>query len=393
MLTERGWAVAGAGVALATLWYLFGETELGVAALLALGALTGSILVLGGKRPYLQVTRRTSPAGIHEGSHASVMLRLQNRGGTLRHISVSDEVEGLGTAEFAAATFASGSELHAVYRVLCRPRGIYTIGPASVTLRDPLGLSSRSHRAGRADTLVVYPRVEDLSGLPGSPGQNLSVDSSRPRHGQRGGEDFYTLREYQQGDDFRRIHWPSSARVDRLMIRQLETPWQSRSLVLFDVRAGSYTDGEAFELAVSGAASVTRHLMDHSFDSELWTGGPTVSVSARGRGYAVAMERLARVQPEDRVDLSAVAAGLRNRGGGGMLILVTGRPDEDLLGLTRVLGAEYPTAVLLATRGGPYLPAFQGAGVTTVTPESERSWSSAWSDAMRTSWHSASVGS
>lgn len=393
MLTERGWAVAGVGIALAVLWYMFGETELGVAALMTLTALGFSLLTLLGRDASLDVSRRTSPAGVHEGEHASVMLRLVNRGGRLSQVTVADEVEGLGTAEFAAASFPGGKELRAVYRVLCRPRGLYAIGPALVTLRDPLGLASRLAHTGNTDTLIVYPAVETLSGLPGAFGQNVAIDAQRPRHGQRGGEDFYTLREYQQGDDLRRIHWPSSARRDRLMIRQLETPWQARSLIMLDVRAGSYPDAGAFEAAVSGAASVTRHLVDHGFDAELWSGGPTVDLTARGEGYAVAMERLARVQPEPVVDLSVVASRLRYRGGGGMLVLVTGQPDEDLLGFSRVLSTEYPTMVLLASHSGSAVGGFQRSGAVTVIPEAGRPWAPAWATAMRSSWHSASVGS
>lgn len=393
MLTERGWAVAGAGVALLVLWFLFGERELGIAALLALTTVATSVLLLSRKQARLEVSRATSPAGVHEGDHASVMLRLVNRGGSLFQLTVTDEVEGLGTAEFAAARFPHGKELRAVYRVLCRPRGIYPIGPAAVTLRDPLGLASRLVHAGSKHTLVVYPAVEQLRGLPGSPGLNVAVDARRPSHDHRGGEDFYTLREYQQGDDLRRIHWRSSARRDRLMIRQLETPWQARSLVLLDIRAGSYPGDDAFEAAVSGTASVTRHLLDNAFDSEVWIGGPTVGLTDRSGGYAAAMEWLARIQPQPDVDLSVVASRLRYRGGGGMLILVTGQPDDDLLGLSRVLSSEYPTAVLLASHADHAVLGFQRSGVITVSPEPGRPWAPAWANAMRSTWHGASVGS
>ena len=52
----------------------------------------------------------------------------------------------------------------------------------------------------------------------------------------RHGEDFYALRPYVVGDDLRRVHWPSTARHDELMVRQDELPWQDRTTVLLDVR-------------------------------------------------------------------------------------------------------------------------------------------------------------
>ena len=130
------------------------------------------------------------------------------------------------------------------------------------------------------------------------------MQASRPEHARRGGEDFYTLREYQQWDDLRRVHWPSSARTDQLMIRQLETPWQSRALVLLDVRAPSYESQEAFERAVSGAATVVTHLVGSGFDADLWAGEAESIDAAR---YSSAMERLALVQPDAAIDIEAVA--------------------------------------------------------------------------------------
>ena len=394
MLTQRGWATAGAGTALALLWFLFGEPELGVAALLLLTAVVAALVWIRRGRPRLEIRRQTSPSAVHDGDHASVTLHITNEGVPLRQLTITDEVAGLGTAEFATASLPRRATYKATYRVLCRPRGVYRIGPTALTVSDPLGLASVSTRAGRVDTLVVYPAVEDLVGLPDVLGRNMAVKARRPEHSQRGGEDFYTLREYQQGDDLRRIHWPSSARHDRLMIRQLEIPWQARSLVVLDVRAEAYSNPVAFEAAVSGAASVIRHLMHHGFETQVWMGGPTVTVGGGDSGYAVAMERLARVRTQPGVELAAAASRLRYQGGGGMLVMATGAPDPSLLGLARVLSPEYPTAALLVAENGSgsSVGDFQRAGVTTVTFDNG-SWARSWNRAMRTTWHAASAGS
>ncbi len=64
--------------------------------------------------------------------------------------------------------------------------------------------------------------------------------TARTRFSQTGGEDFFTLRDYEDGDDLRKVHWPSSAKRDRLMIRQLEMPWQSRALIVLDTEVANY---------------------------------------------------------------------------------------------------------------------------------------------------------
>lgn len=394
MLTERGWAVAGAGLALAVLWVLLGEIELGVAAVLLLAALVfGTITVLGA-RPRLDLTRRMNAGGVHEGDHASVTLRLTNQGKPLRHVTLRDEVVGLGTAEFATFALAPREPLTATYRVMCRPRGVYPIGPAVVRVADPLGLMSRTHTTGSMDTLVVYPAIENLSGLPGVPGRNLAVNARRPEHSQRGGEDFYTLRDYQQGDDLRRVHWPSSARRDRLMIRQLETPWQARALVMLDVRADAFPDDSAFEAAVSGAASVLRHLVHDGFAVDLWAGGSPASFEHTGPTYALAMEQLAVATTHREADLIATGTGLRNSDGG-MLVLVTGSADADLLGLARLLANGYPSRVLMAssTTDSNAIAGFQREDITVVSPAAGEPWAPAWARTMRGTWHTASVGS
>lgn len=400
MLTQRGWAAAGAGAALALLWYLFGEAELGLASLILLVATLASFAWVHRGEPRVEANRRTAPAAVHEGNHASVTLELTNQGLPLRQVNITEEVRGLGTADFAAASLPRNATYRATYRVLCRPRGIYAIGPTRLRVSDPLGMASTQRHVGRVDKLVVYPAVEDLVGFPGILGRNLAVRAHRPEHAHQGGEDFYALREYAQGDDLRRIHWPSSARQDRLMIRQLDTPWQARSLVLLDVRPG--VAPAAFETAVSGAASVLRHLSTRGFETSLWAGGSPIRIATTAlpsavpsNDYARAMEHLAQVAPRSGVDFASLAGRLRNQGGGGMLVVVTPNPDSALLGLSRVLAAEYPTAVMLVCGSdhGTDVNLFQRAGVITVTTAPGEPWAPSWSRAMRTRWHAASVGS
>ena len=71
------------------------------------------------------------------------------------------------------------------------------------------------------------------------------------------GDEFLTLREYEVGDDLRRVHWRSTARTGELMIRQDEARWRSRAAVVLDVRPGAH-DAASFEVAVEAAASVSR---------------------------------------------------------------------------------------------------------------------------------------
>ena len=390
MLTERGWASAGAGLALVILWVLFGEIELGLAGFLLMGGVVVALWFVAANRPRLSVARRIAPGVVHEGDHASVTLVLGNGGSSVRHLTLNDEVAGLGTAEFSVASIGRGAQLTATYRILCRPRGVYPIGPAGLSVSDPFGLAGVTATAGPVDPLTVYPAVEELSGYPAIRGRSVALNALRPDHSQAGGEDFYTMREYQRGDDLRRVHWPSSAHRDQLMIRQMETPWQARAMVLLDIRAEAYESEASFEHAVRGAASVVRHLAQAGFAADVMTG----FTSTDAAHYAATMEALAIVQAVVRFDLDSVAARLRRAGGGGALVLVTGNPDTDLLGVHRMLSGTYPTTILLASTSQPSttLRLFERVGVTPVVSQPDASWSPAWSQAMDSMWHTVSAG-
>lgn len=391
MPTTRGWALLGAGLALVFLWYLLGDEELLLAGSLFILAVGVSMAYLRLHDLDVSVGRRLGNTAVHSGDMTQVTLWLHNRGHrVIRNISVVDDVERLGIASFSIAGVDPDRSVTATYRVLCRPRGIYQVGPSRVVSKGPLGLVEKGIPDGPIDQLVVYPRVDDLTGFPVLRGRDPSTTATRPEHSQRGGEDFYTLREYQHGDDLRRVHWPSSAKTDELMIRQLETPWQSRALVMLDVRSEVYESADAFETAVSGAASFITHLVRSGFDADLWAGDPRTIDATR---YASAMERLALVQPEEGIDMVSVATRMRHKGGGGALVIVTGTADRVLINVQQLLAADYPTTILAgASSSTPQtLTGFHRLGVVTVTVQPGDPWSEAWLTAMGATWGVESV--
>jgi uncharacterized protein (DUF58 family) len=391
MPTTRGWALLGAGLALIVLWWLLGDEELLMTGAFLVLALLSAVVYVRLHRPELEVSRRLGSSAVHNGDTVQVKLALRNPGRrAVRNLAVTDAVERLGLARFEIAGIDSGGVASATYRVICRPRGIYRVGPSRTTSSDPLGLAELPAPQGPVDQLIVYPTVERLTGFPVVRGQDPSMAASRPEHARRGGEDFYTLREYQRGDDLRRVHWPSSAKTDQLMIRQLETPWQSRALVLLDVRSQVYESTEAFETAVSGAASVVTHLVRSGFDADLWAGDPNAIDATR---YGTAMEKLALVQPNPGIDLQAVATRIRQKGGGGALVLVTGVADRALVSVQQLLNRDYPTTVLLGTSSTTpqTLAGFHRLGVTTVTVPPGGSWAPQWLISMGEAWDSVSV--
>lgn len=394
MPTLRGWAALGAAFALGVLWIGFGELLLLGACLFLLAAVGFGLIYVRNSAPRARLTRRISPVQVHDGDRAIVQLSLVS-GRRLHSAIVEDVVHSLGTASFVAERVDESQPMSARYEVLCKPRGVYKVGPAIVKVRDPMALAESISSGRKADRLVVYPGIEHLAGLPVVRGQDPNVNSARANFSHSGGEDFFTLREYQRGDDLRRVHWPASAHRDELMIKQLEMPWQSRALVLLDIRTGAYTTPDAFEHAVRGAASAMRHLYRAGFSPTIWTGRARGTPVSTTQGYEIAMEELATVQPAPDLNFSALMGRLRREGlAGGALVMVTGVLDADGVAVFKTLSRDYYKTVVMTVseRENEALSQVQRGGAVAVSSGPASKWAPAWREAMERSWSTATAG-
>lgn len=106
------------------------------------------------------------------------------------------------------------------------------------------------------------------------------------------------------------------------------------------------------------------------------------------------MERLALVQPDPAIDIQAVATRIRQKGGGGALVMITGIADRSLLAVQQLLSRDYPTTVLMSVSSSTSqtLVGFHRFGVATVSIEPDEQWAPAWVTTMRTAWTTASAG-
>jgi uncharacterized protein (DUF58 family) len=228
-------------------------------ALLALVAIAIGVVRFG--RHEIRVERRLTPERARSGQPVTVTLRVHNDGrGHAPLLLLEDRIPSgvVGNARFAVNGLEPGGVRETSFTITARHRGAYGVGPLDVSFIDPFGLARVRVEATSASNFLVYPAIENLQ-LLRDIGERHSVSSSAVKQltGARG-EDFYTMREYAHGDDLRKVHWPSTARLGKLMLRQEETPWQARATVLIDDRGvhEGYGDNNSFERAVIAAASV-----------------------------------------------------------------------------------------------------------------------------------------
>lgn len=348
MPTLRGWLIASIGAALLLLGRVLGALaveQVGVA-LLALVAVAVAVIRLG--RHDLRVTRTLTPPRVAAGHAVKVAVEVANEGrGPAPLLLLEDRIpiELSGRGRFAIQGIEPGGSRSDAYELRPGRRGRYEIGPMTVSYVDPFGLASASTRAAATAAFLVQPRIETLA-LPRDLGErrSLAVSALRQPTGSQG-EDFYTLREYVEGDDLKRIHWPSTAKRNRYMIRQEETPWHTRATVVFDDSAahhGGYGDASSFERTVEAAASLADLYHRTGYTYRLTAAHDPGLPAARGADHLQrCLDLLATIEttPAARPD-NALLARLAEVEGGtsaeGTLVFVGGAIESDVaVALTR----------------------------------------------------------
>ncbi|QTV80229.1 DUF58 domain-containing protein [Microbacterium sp. NIBRBAC000506063] len=232
---------------------ILGWWELTVVALVIGITVALCALFLVGRTAY-DVTLDLARTRVVVGERAVGALTLSNRG--TRAILPSRVVlpVGSGRGEFGIHRLAAGEQAEELFAIPTQRRGVVKVGPVSVVRGDPLGLFERAHRRDDPVDLYVHPRtvlfegqslgfLRDLEGLPAT---DLSRDDVS----------FHALNEYQPGDDLRHVHWRSTARTGKMMVRQYEETRRSHFVIGLSLSQADYaTDGE-LELAISAAGSI-----------------------------------------------------------------------------------------------------------------------------------------
>jgi uncharacterized protein (DUF58 family) len=284
MPSGRGVAVLFTGL---TMWLaarIIGSPGLEVVAvgLAALPAIAALFVRWGRQR--IAIHRRLSDVRVSPGTRVTVQIDVENRSVAATSFLMLEDrlpsVLGRPARMVVSGIPAHGSQ-QVSYTVLPQTRGRYQLGPLAVDVSDPFALVRQRLEFDEREELIVTPEIEDLSNAPDA-AFGANVGTSRTRHLFRTGEEYYTMREYHEGDDLRRIHWPSVARTGELMIRQDESSRRANGLVFLDSREGSLgkAHGVAFERAVSVAATLGVLLSRGGFSLRLTTADtPPASMS------------------------------------------------------------------------------------------------------------------
>jgi len=115
----------------------------------------------------------------------------------------------------------SGREYSWTTRTLCDRRGRFRLGPVTIAGSDPLGLFEFRRRLPQTRSIVVYPATVPMRSFP-HPASLLPGGDALRRRTHYITTNASGVRDYAPGDSLNRIHWRSTARKSRLIVKEFE---------------------------------------------------------------------------------------------------------------------------------------------------------------------------
>ena len=345
-LTPVGWAVIAAMLAGTVAALAFGWLEGFIVAVMGLVALVVAVASVASPSP-LSVSLRMKNDRIVAGQVAVGRVRVVNESGRRSGSTLVEVTIGRGSGEFLVPPISGNGTWNESFSVMTKRRGVINVGPARTVRMDGLGLLRRVRSWDDPILVHVHPPTVRFSF--DATGMQMDVEGVASEKLTSSDVSFHALRDYEPGDDRRAVHWPSTARFGRLIVRQFEETHRSHHMVLLDTRVDAW-DRRSFETAVSVAASLAlagsgeaRTVSMHTADEWIPTGSPMAMLDA-----------LSEMETSTRSEFAGIVRRcIMERGGISVLSIVVGAgvDDEEAARLANIAPVDVIVSVIRVVPG------------------------------------------
>src|ERR671935_575670 len=331
MLTPRGRLVLALGFGVYLAAWAFGSKPLDpVAVGLLLATLVAWAWVRLADRPF-RVRRGWGDSEHVEGDDVPVVVELAATGRILpAAATLVEHVGRLGRQRHSLRR--TGRRLSVRYVLERLPRGRYVFRDVRVELADPFELERVALELPTPGALLVYPRLVRLNRLFSETGTR-SHDGRRLLLRRQSGFELHGVREYEQGESLRRVHWRSTARRGQLMVKELEDAPRDEIAVLLDADGASVV-GASFDTQVRVAGSILEAHVRHSRRAVLVVNSEARDVQqvhSPAADWRRALELLAAVEATGEAPLARLLAEEDSPAGRALeLVVVTARLEQAL---------------------------------------------------------------
>ena len=270
----------------------------------------------------VKITRSFDADQVFENSNVTIDLIVQNKGRSVGFLEIYDnlpsEVEVNNGSNHTIIKLRKDELVINKYHLDCRLRGQYRLGNPSLRIYNPSFLFYYEADIESKSSLVVLPQIEQIEGVDLSTDFPKMYQGAMPirRIGTSG--EFYGIREYFPGDDFKNINWRVFGRTRKLMVNQFEREDISDVMFVLDAReiAGTGTIlRNPLNYSCRAAASLTSFFLRSRNRVGLTIYGETVNVIPPDTGerhlYRI-LTALAEVKAAGSLGLHTVLGDLRN---------------------------------------------------------------------------------
>ena len=270
----------------------------------------------------VKITRSFDSDQVFENSNVSIDLIVRNKGRSVGFLEIYDnlpsEIEVNNGSNHTIIRLHKDELVINKYNVNCRLRGQYRLGNPRLRIYNPSFLFFYESDIQSKSSLVVLPQIEQIEGV------DLSTDFPKMYQGalpiRRIGTsgEFYGIREYFPGDDFKNINWRVFGKTRKLMVNQFEREDISDLMLVLDAREISGTGTvlrNPLNYSCRAAASLTSFFLRSRNRVGLTIYGETVNVIPPDTGerhlFRI-LTALAEVKAAGSLGLHTVLGDLRN---------------------------------------------------------------------------------
>ena len=340
-VTTTGWAVITLVIVGLALAVAFQWVEALACALAGVVALVLAAMRVAWRPPHV-VSIRVPNERIVAGQTAVGEISVRNERARSVRSGIIELPIGTGTGEFVVPPLGAHETWDEMFLISSRHRGLINVGPARAMRSDALGLLRRVRMWDEPVLLHVHPRTVrvpfDATGF------QLDVEGVATGKLSSSDVSFHALRDYEPGDDRRAVHWQSTARLGKLIVRQYEETHRSHHVIVLDTSRDAW-DHDAFETAVSVAGSLGLANLRESRPVSL-----TTTEGWLPSGVAMRMlDALSEVKARSFGDLSRrVREAVAQRPGVSALTLIVGPnvTDTEAAHLARLAPIDVPVSII-----------------------------------------------
>ena len=292
VVTPLGWGILAvtAGVGLLA-WLTEWEELYAVGIALAVLSLVAGMQSWG--RTTYEIDLELGSHRVRQGDRVSGRLAIRNASKRRLMPAALELPVGSSVATFRLPAIPANAEIEELFIIPTMTRAVLMVGPAMAVRSDALGLVSRRRTWAQRHQVFVHPRTVALTQT--ASGQLRDLEGIADPSFAESSLAFHALREYVPGDDVRKIHWRSTARLGTVMVRQDQDVRRTRTAVTLATSQRDYMDGEEFELAVSVAASWGVQAMRDGADVDVHVGE-----SLPDHGVTRFLDTLAGVETQEK---------------------------------------------------------------------------------------------